>query len=149
VPLSIVAITVDATYDLRRRLLRTGTPSTDPSFPGDDAPGVRHYGALDDNTSALVGVVTSMPKATPWRDGAVAVQLRGMAVEPDRQGQGIGRALLDALVTDARHAGASVVWANARVSALTFYTAAGMVAVGEVFVPTETALAHRLVLLDL
>ena len=147
--LSVIAITVDATYDLRRRVLRTGTPSTDPSFTGDDAPGVRHFGAFDDGIGTVIGVVSSMPRATPWRDGAVAVQLRGMAVEPSRQGEGIGRALLDAVMADARRTGASVVWANARVSALTFYTASGMMPVGEVFVPAETALPHRVVVLDL
>ena len=145
--IEVVLVTTEATYDLRRRVLRSGTPSADPSFRDDADPATVHMAVRDGE--AVVAVATVIPCPTPWREGTVTRQLRGMAVEPARQGEGLGRLLLDAIIARARSEGASVLWANARVSALPFYEAAGMTPIGDVFVPAETGLAHRVVVLDL
>jgi GNAT superfamily N-acetyltransferase len=145
--LVIREITAADTHDLRRRVLRTGTPSTAVSFPYDDLPGVVHLGGLLDDR--LVVIATLLPRSTPWRPEQRAVQLRGMAVEPALQGSGVGRRLLDAAVERLRAEGTTVLWANARDSALGFYERLGMHVLGDGFVSGETALPHHVVVLDL
>jgi GNAT superfamily N-acetyltransferase len=118
--LKIVDISSDETLDLRRRVLRGGGDHA--GFPEDDLPGTLHLGARDGD--AIVGVATLVPQS----DGVW--QLRGMAVEPARQGQGIGTAILDEAASRLRTAGARLVWANGRDTALGFYQGAGWVVVG-------------------
>ena len=81
----VVELTAEATHDLRRRVLRTGTPSTDVVFADDDAPTTVHLGLVDEQ-----GTVIAI-SSWAWRpfpadpSGRRAVQLRGMAVDPARQ----------------------------------------------------------------
>ena len=71
-----------------------------------------------------------------------------MAVEPAQQGHGYGAALLDAAIARLRAAGARVLWANARDSALGFYVRGGMTVAGDGFV-AALGLPHHVVLLEL
>ena len=122
--LVIVDISSADTLDLRGRVLRGGTDHG--GFPDDDLAGTFHLGARDGD--AIVGVATFVP-----RDDGVW-QLRGMAVEPERQGEGIGRAILDEAASRLRRAGAALVWANGRDTAIGFYQRAGWEVVGEGYV---------------
>jgi GNAT superfamily N-acetyltransferase len=122
--LTVVAIMATDTLDLRGRILRGG--SDHGGFPDDDLPGTFHLGAQDGE--AIVGVATFVPRG----DGVW--QLRGMAVEEDRQGEGIGTAILDEAASRLRRAGALLVWANGRDTALGFYERAGWEVVGEGYV---------------
>jgi GNAT superfamily N-acetyltransferase len=143
----IVIVDASDTHALRRSVLRRGDPAADVHFGGDDHPAAFHLAAVDGHT--LVAVASFSPSATPWRPERFAVQLRGMAVQPDRQGQGLGRSLLDRAMTMLRTQGCEVLWANARDSALGFYTGLGMEVVGDGFVPPATGLPHHVVVLDL
>jgi len=134
-------------HDLRRRVLRTGTPSSNVTFEQDDRRGTVHLGAF--LGARLVAIGTFFPSPTTWRPGRRAVQLRGMAVEPGVQGTGAGRFLLEAAIDRLRREGVEVLWANARDSALGFYVRLGMEIVGDGFVSGETALPHHVVVLDL
>ena len=122
--LKIVDISAADTLDLRGRVLRGG--SDHGGFPDDDLSGTFHLGARDGD--AIVGVATFVPRENG------AWQLRGMAVEPDRQGQRIGMAILDEAASRLRLAGAQLVWANGRDTALAFYQRAGWEVVGEGYV---------------
>jgi GNAT superfamily N-acetyltransferase len=144
----IVEVPVEDTYDLRRRVLRAGTPSGAVTFAADDAPDTVHVAAVDDD-GRIVGIATSLAAPCPHRPGRTARRLRGMAVEDSQRGSGIGLLLLAALVERARTAGAGVVWADARDSALGFYRRAGFAVVGEGFVTADTALPHHVVVLDI
>ncbi len=145
---AVVEVTAADTHDLRRRILREGTPSDVVELAGDGDPTTVHLAALD-GAGRVVGVVTSLESACERRPGRAARQLRGMAVDGEHQGSGVGRALVDALVARARAAGAIVVWANARDSAAGFYARMGFVVEGEGFVTRDTALPHHVVVLDL
>lgn len=145
--LRVVDLTAEGCYDLRRRVLRAGTPSGGVAFAEDDTPGVFHLGVDADGT--LVGVATCFPSATPWRAGRPAAQVRGMAVDRAWQGRGIGRALLDEALARVRAEGIEVLWANARDSALGFYERFGMQVVGDGFRTEDTLLPHHVVILDL
>jgi GNAT superfamily N-acetyltransferase len=144
----VVELTVGDTYDLRRRVLRDGTPSTDVTYPEDRQPGSFHLG-LRYAGGPPVAIATFCTVATPWRPDRRAVQLRGMAVEPGRQRGGLGRALLAAAIERIKADGADVLWASARDSALGFYERVGMEVVGDAYVPDATGLPHHVVVLDL
>jgi GNAT superfamily N-acetyltransferase len=127
VSIEIRRATADEVRPLRRDVLRPGGTLDPP--PYDLAPATIHIGAFDDG--AVVGCVTIFP--APLDDEPLAWQLRGMAVDPAYQGQGIGRLVLDAATDAAESADVPLIWANGRVSALPFYRRLGWVAIGEVF----------------
>lgn len=135
---AVVELTADETHDLRRRVLRDGTPSSEVRLASDDAPGTTHLGVRDGT-----GRVVATSSWSPGDDGRV--QLRMMATDPTVRGTGLGHHLLDAGIERARRAGVEVVWANARDSALGFYQAAGFEVVGDGFVTADTGLPHHVV----
>ena len=126
------------THDLRRRVLRDGTPSSDVVFAQDDLAGTIHLGVRRDGR--LVGVSTW--SRDQWR-GEPAVRLRGMAVEQSLQGSGVGAALVQEGLARAWSTGVPVVWAAARDSALGFYTRLGFSADAEGYIDQTTALPHH------
>jgi GNAT superfamily N-acetyltransferase len=107
---------IEEILDLRHRMLRAGLARETAHFAGDADPDTRHFAALVDNR--VVGCVSLM--RSTWQD-APAWQLRGMAVEGDLQGQGIGTSLLRAAEASATSTGPSILWCNARVPAVPFY----------------------------
>lgn len=126
--MEVVEVQPEATYDLRRRVLRSHAPDLAVVNPQDDVTGALHLAVVDD-TDAVLAVGSFSPT-----EGGHAVRLRGMAVEPARQSQGLGGLLLeDAVARLVRTGDVEVVWANARVPALRFYERHGFVAVGEPF----------------
>jgi GNAT superfamily N-acetyltransferase len=147
--LIVVELTSDETHDVRRRVLRVGTPSDDVVFAQDADPATFHLGVRSGATGRLLAVSTYTPAGTDLRPGAVAWQLRGMAVDSSLQGHGVGTVLLSAAIERLRHAGAEVLWANARDSAMTFYERMGMTMVGPGFTTADTLLPHHRVVLDL
>ena len=106
-----------------------------------------HIGAWDDDL--LVGCATVFPDAwlpdgeSPEPREPHAWRLRGMAVDPSRQGAGIGRLVLVAALDAAAAAGAPMMWANARSSALGFYESQGWTVVGEEFITADTGIPHK------
>ena len=147
-PLTVVEISAEDAHDLRRRVLREGTPSDEVRFEQDAWPATFHLGARD-AAGGLVGIATFFPSPTPLREGRRAAQLRGMAVDTAHQGRGIGRQLLDAAMERLRNAGFEALWANARDTALPFYRRLGMDVVGEGFLTSDTKLPHHVVVRDL
>ena len=145
--MEVVEVDSAACLDLRRRVLRAGTPSTDPRFAEDDRPGTFHLAAVAGGR--VLGVVTFTPQPLETRPDAYAVQLRGMATEPDARATGAGRAVFEAGVERLRAAGYAVLWAKARDSALGFYERMGMHAEGDGYVTAETGLPHHTVVMDL
>ncbi|CAN5729347.1 ABC transporter ATP-binding protein [soil metagenome] len=133
--LEIVELTAGETHPLRSVVLRTGTPTSEVVWKGDDEPTTIHLGVRA--AGRLVAVSTWMPVA----DGQV--QLRGMAVDPSQQGCGIGAALVAAGIERSLKAGATGVWANARDTALDFYRRHGFEVEGDGFVTRDTGLPHH------
>jgi GNAT superfamily N-acetyltransferase len=136
----------DATYELRRVVLRNGDASR-VTFPEDEQPGTVHLVGHDGDE--IVAAATLVVAACPVAPDQRALQLRGMAVAPSRQGQGIGRRLLERVVEEAGAQDAEILWANARDSALGFYEQSGMRVLGDGFATIDTGLPHHLVVLDL
>jgi predicted N-acetyltransferase YhbS len=68
-----------------------------------------------------------------------------MAVEPAYQGDGIGRRVLEAATEVVERAGAPLIWANGRMSAMEFYRRLGWEATGPVFDHGPDDLPHRVI----
>lgn len=140
---SVVELAPADTWPLRRAVLRNDTPSPDVVLVGDDDPTTLHLGVADRN-GQVIAVSTWIRRPLPGGPADLpAVQLRAMAIEPGRQRTGIGRALVERGVGRAAGDGVAVVWANARDTALGFYTGLGFQIVGEGFVDAATAIPHH------
>lgn len=83
-----------------------------------------HFGAFTDDK--LVGVVSLFQTNTSF-------QFRKLAVSTEYQKKGIGNALLQRVEEFAGSEGGTVIWCNARVSAIGFYMKAGYVHTGKLF----------------
>ena len=140
--------TADETAALRQAVLRPGTPVKTSGYAFE--PAAVTYGAWDGEVN--VGCATVFPE--PWRGPRPepeprAWRLRGMAVAPGYQGQGIGQRVLAEAVAVARQAGAPLIWANARTAALAFYQRQGWTVAGEEFLTEDTGLPHYPIVLRL
>lgn len=116
---------------------------------GDDDPAAVHLAALDDD-GTLVGACLLLQR--PYRnrpDQPDTWQLRGMATADGRRGQGIGTAVLATALDELRDRAATVVWCEARVSAVDFYAAHRFVIDSDVYLHSETGIPHRLMYRDL
>jgi GNAT superfamily N-acetyltransferase len=133
-------------HALRRAVLRAGDPDASVSWPEDSAAGAFHLAVRANGV--IVAAASFAPAATPHRPDTLAWQLRGMAVEPAYQRHGYGVLLFDEARERLRAVGAQVLWANARDSAIGFYTRCGMQVVGDGFV-AALGLPHHVVVLDL
>ncbi len=130
--MKIEEIPSQQTLALRNEILRPGKDVSTCLFEGDDALDTRHFGALDDE-GHLVGVVSVYRTGHQAFQQESAWQIRAMATSRAYRGQGVGSLLLAAAENYARGSGASVIWANARSSAIGFYTKAGYSVISEEF----------------
>lgn len=138
-------VSAQETHDLRRRVLRVGTPSREVRFDGDDE--ALHLAAFDGPVGSPVGVSTWRAVEYAGEPGTPAWQLRGMATDPAVRGTGAGAALVRAGIDRAVADGAELIWARARVTAIDWYEHLGFRAVGPVYQTADTAMDHRDILL--
>ena len=117
--------------ELRHALLRPFEPPEQIVYFGDGEPDTLHAGAFDGE--AFVGIASVCREPMAGSQDAEQWRLRGMATVPAVRGRGAGRALLAACFDHIRARGGSLLWCNARVVALGFYTHLGFVAQGEEF----------------
>ena len=130
--------TVDAAAvrPLRGEVLRRGQPPEASVYPHDEHVATVHLGAFTPD-GVLVGIATLLPPEDrnagqpPYR--SPGARFRGMAVHPDWRKQGIGTRLLDEVERLAKAGGAKELWANARVSAVSFYERQGLKVVSTAF----------------
>ena len=122
---------------LRVAVLRKGTPATDCNYPEDLYPDVVHFGIIRDG----IAIATSswFMKECPEKPGVIAMQLKGMAVAENLQGAGLGALLIDAGIALAKERGATIAWARARDSAMSFYERLGFASTGAGFMDGPTA----------
>lgn len=158
--LQIQRCPVELILPLRTRVLR---PHFDPGrlarFDGDDLDTTYHYALLHDDqvlgalsffqrpfpSDLLDTIDLSDPLRTLLQDPN-AYQLRGMAIAPDAQNQGLGSHLLatalprQALTTPR----AQLVWCNARIKASSFYQAHHFTPLGDPFHIPDVGLHIRM-----
>jgi GNAT superfamily N-acetyltransferase len=101
----------------------------------DDEAGSHHIVALeDDEDGACIGCLVLAPI------DAEVVRMRQVAVQPDRQRQGIGRALVGFAEQSARARGYREITAHVREPAIAFYASLGYELAGPRFI--EVTLPH-------
>ena len=127
---TVKQITTAETYAVRHPVLRAGRPVETCAMPGDDAEDTFHLGLFD--AEKLVGVVTFMNAVKPQFTGK-QYQLRGMAVLDTYQGKGLGNLLVAEGEARIKAQGYDLLWCNARIKALNFYTRKGFKIEGEPF----------------
>lgn len=153
-PFTVRLIPAATTHDLRLRVLRPGQPPERADYGADQHPSAFHLGAFTTD-GRLVGVASFYHEPFPqdahhpaYDEEADDWRLRGMAVEPDLQGQGVGRALIDAGVERLVAKKGGWLWCNARTTAEPFYTALGFDTFGDPFemaeIGTHYLMARRL-----
>lgn len=135
-PITVQPITAAQVLPLRSAVLRPNRPRRDAVLPGDEAHDTLHLGAFAGDE--IVGVVSlyrqSSPAGVEDNSDGTAWQLRGMAVHPDARGRGYGRVLLEACINAVHARGGTLLWCNARTSAVEFYLKSGFATYGEEFV---------------
>jgi GNAT superfamily N-acetyltransferase len=118
---------------LRERILRPGQPPSAWTYAQDEDPRAAHFGLRQGK--ALVGVASLLPEpraGASYGTGPEQWRLRGMAVDSERRGKGLGRMLLQAVQAVAQQRGGGL-WMTARVGVRPFYERFGCKAEGEVF----------------
>lgn len=140
----VTPMSLDEIMGLRIAVLRIGTPVTTCDYPEDLYDDVVHLGIRRNGT--VIGTSTWFAKECPEALGETAMQLKGMAVDTQFHGQGLGALLIDAGITHARTRSIQLVWARARDSAMGFYERCGFTSMGEQFIDGPTAMPHHIVL---
>ena len=102
-------------------MLRQGRPLKDCVFEGDNDPETIHLGAYIENK--LVGVLSAYQKSISAFDAIESYQVRGVAVLTSAQRKGIGRALMVHIEQLLQQRKIDLIWLNARIKAVEFYTA--------------------------
>jgi GNAT superfamily N-acetyltransferase len=105
-----------------------------------EPPGSVAFGAFDGDELVAVGLIGAEGEPGDWR-------VRGMATRTHARGRGAGGRILQALLQHAIAHGATRVWCNARVRALTLYERAGFVVASELFEPPDIGPHYRMELL--
>ena len=89
-------VPVERVRELRNELLRPFEPPAALVYFGDDAGDTLHAGVFLDGV--LVGIATVCRDPLPGSTEIDEWRLRGVAVRPEVQGRGLGRALLTACI---------------------------------------------------
>ena len=118
---------------LRQRVLRPHQRIVEVGFPGDEIG--THFAAFDE-TSMVVGVVSLIPNRSD-PNALISWRLRGMATTPERQGSGVGRLLMEAVLFFTPQLDPGGIWCAARIAAVGFYERFGFVTVGAPYVEPD------------
>lgn len=124
----IKEVRLEEIIPLRHKILRTGKPISTCYFEEDKRKGTFHLGAFALNN--LVGIATFTPHIST-NDELINYQLRGMAVEKNQQGNGIGKEIILQAITVLREQKVKLLWCNAREDAKIFYQKMGFKVIGD------------------
>jgi ribosomal protein S18 acetylase RimI-like enzyme len=122
--LTVRPIPIERTRPLRQAILRPH--QTLEELATHEPPGAFALGAFEQQQLVSVGFVAQDGEPGAWR-------IRGMATVPEARSRGAGGAILRALIEHAIAHGATRIWCNARLAALSLYQRAGMRVASEAF----------------
>ncbi|HEY2427392.1 MAG TPA: GNAT family N-acetyltransferase [Acidimicrobiales bacterium] len=132
-PWAVERVEAGATLALRQRVLRPHQTLAElASADENDDAETAHFAVIEDGD--VIGTASVRRQAPPWGSDGPAWRLRGMATAEGRRSQGIGAAVLAAVIDRVRERGGGLLWCNARVPAVPFYQRAGFVTRGESWV---------------
>ncbi len=124
----IRALEPEETIAIRHSVLRPNQSIEQCRYAGDREPTTFHIGAVCDD-GEVVGIATVL-RCDESRYSQFSslrqFRLRGMAVVPSFQRQGIGTNLLNACLKEAMRRECQIFWCNARLAAVDFYVRCGL-----------------------
>jgi predicted GNAT family N-acyltransferase len=126
------SISAPETRALRHSVLRPHRPLSECVYPYDTAPDALHIGCF--LNEQLIGVGSILPD--PRKDASQPTnwRIRGMAVQEEMRGSGMGGKILQALID---HASAqslpAEIWCHARANARSFYIRFGFTQESDLF----------------
>lgn len=139
---------MDEIIALRKKVLHPHGPVERVIYKSDALQGSAHFVLFHDGK--IIGTGTVQPEDESEKVSTSSWRIRGMAVDPEYQGQGLGQKIVAAIiqyvtayVTDDNaasddHPPARLIWCNARVSALNLYQRFGFIAEpGEFIIPNS------------
>ncbi len=107
---------------LRMSVLRPGRPMEEGIFPGDEDETTFHLGLFEENN--LISIASFYKENKEGFEGE-GYRLRSMATNPEYQGKGFGKRILDAGIRVLKENNIDYLWCNARTSATGFYRTFG------------------------
>lgn len=127
----IIEIGALETFSVRHPVLRFGKPIESCHFEGDDLQTTKHFGLFYNNQ--LSGVISIFETQNSLFEEANQFQIRGMAVLQQFQKKGFGVALLKYCENYIQNNKGSVIWFNARETAIGFYEKSDYQKIGDGF----------------
>ena len=127
----IIEIGALETFSVRHPVLRFGKPIESCHFEGDDLQTTKHFGLFYNNQ--LSGVISIFETQNSLFEEANQFQIRGMAVLQQFQKKGFGVALLKYCENYIQNNKGSVIWFNARETAIGFYEKVDYQKIGDGF----------------
>ncbi len=127
--IAVQKITATQTHQIRLDILRNGV-KLPVAFPGDTDPETFHLGVFEQDE---LKCIASFMKTTNVLFEEAQYQLRGMATVLEARGKGYGKLLLLKAFELLREKQVHVLWCNARVEALGFYSKLGFLQKGKMF----------------
>jgi GNAT superfamily N-acetyltransferase len=134
--IEVRAISAVSARPLRQAVLRPTQSIAEQVYSFDELPLTFHAGAFAGER--LIGIATVTPEEQPDLGPGPGWRLRGMAVVPELQGNGIGRMLLERCHAVIVERGGRLVWCHGRTSAAAFYRALGYEPFGAEFLSPVT-----------
>lgn len=142
----VKTISAEDTHPLRLDVLRKDSVGKEVVWSRDNEPDTFHLGAFID--CVIRGIATYQredcpePEISAMFDGEVSYRLRGMAVAPDYERQGIASLILAVGRDRLLRRGVSALWCHARVNAVGLYEKDGWSIYGEPFLVEDVGM-HR------
>lgn len=129
--IEIKKIPAEQTFQLRHQVLRPMHTAEEMAFPQDQDPTAVHFGAFKEGKLVGIATISQEPKAN-IKD-SVTWRLRGMAIAPECQGQGIGAKMVSECLSHVKDNKGALLWCNARKTAQQFYEKLGFKTTSEEF----------------
>ena len=133
--IEIRPIKAQETYPVRHAELRKGRPLSSCAFSGDEDATTIHLGAFAQQR--LIGVASFMKAPLKTKTDELSMQLRGMAVLEAFHRQGMGALMLSFGENHLKTKQYTLIWMNARMKAVPFYTSLGYQVTGDEFMIPE------------
>lgn len=129
---TVKTISPTETFAVRHPVLRPGKPIETCIFDGDTLPTTVHFGIFHES-GPIAGVVSVFEAPHTFFTENKQFQVRGMAVLPEYQKNGLGEQLILAAENYIRENGGHRIWFNAREIAIGFYRKMGYETIGIAF----------------
>ena len=124
----ITQISSQDTFPVRNLVLRTGKPIETCHFTGDDLSSTKHFGLYINQK--ITGVISIYKNKNSIFKSPNQSQIRGMSVLSEFQGKGIGKLLVNYSENYLVQNDISLLWFNARETAVPFYEKLGYTKTG-------------------